>query len=63
VACTTSVKSPSPCSPKACLAIVRPRSASEPGTLKRLVSSDPRLLVAATPSTNTTIHPPMTRLR
>src|SRR5437868_4497557 len=36
--------------------MLRPRSESAPGTLKRFDSSEPRFEVAAPPSTNSTIH-------
>src|SRR3954452_7542648 len=49
---TTSVKPPSPRWWKRSRRTSRPRSASDPGTLKRFVSRLPRLLVAYPPSTN-----------
>src|SRR5215216_3489075 len=62
-ACTTSVKAPSPRSLKRSFNRSRPRSASDPGTLKRLVSRSPRPDAAVPPSTKATTHAAITFLR
>src|SRR5919108_221779 len=56
LASRTSVKLPSPFSPKCSERSSRPRSASEPGTLKRLLSRSPRAETPSPPSTNTASH-------
>jgi hypothetical protein len=60
---STSVNAPSLRSPKFALRMSRPRSASEPGTLKRFESRCPTSAAPAPPSTNRTSHAAITLRR